>query len=67
MLDCYKSPLKKLRFFHRLVNTCVCGDMRFESDADEGEVKDVDDPDEASVELPSSSDGLFLFPLLIPL
>ena len=36
--------------------TWVWGDNLFESDDVEGYVKEVEEPDEASVELPSSSD-----------
>ena len=36
--------------------TWVWGDNLFESEDVEGDVKEVEEPDEASVELPSSSD-----------
>ena len=42
--------------------TCVWGDRRFESDVEDGEVKEVEEPDEESVELSSPSDlSLFSF------
>ena len=47
-------------------HTCVCGDKRFESDDDEGDVNEVDEPEEPSVELPSSSE-LVWFLGLVPL